>query len=216
MIVFYSPLSVKESKANCCYIWSPGKSSKEHVNIWLVELYRYDSILLVLVVIGIKWAQEDQRSMRKGHFCPFFDFFTPWFALECHSKILNTPVTWSHMSDIPLPNLLMIQLTRLNWLLVEKGFCDVIKWHHIFCISLSRTEKFPVVARCSCARFGLDPKRGSRLPKEYSQQVSKKCPFSNSFFPFRNYRTQFSEWPRVFTWQHCLISLIWPQENIQS
>ena len=156
------------------------------------------------------------KKYEKRAFLSLLWLLHPLVCTRMSFKNFEHPSYMSHVSDIPLPNLLMIQLTRLNWLLVEKGFCDVIKWHHIFCISLSRTEKFPVVARCSCARFGLDPKRGSRLPKEYSQQVSKKCPFSNSFFPFRNYRTQFSEWPRVFTWQHCLISLIWPQENIQS
>lgn len=56
-------------------------------------------------------------------------------------KKIMLPVTWPHVLDMPMSNLVLIQLTQLNWLPTGLGqfrifrnlaknnwFCDVIKW----------------------------------------------------------------------------------------
>ena len=153
----------------------------------------------------------------RGSFWPYFEFLTPWFVLESHLNMLNCPLTWSHIFGISIPNLLMIQLTLLNWLPLDSekyrilGFFSGKKVlgtsssEFTFFSYFSRTEKFPFVTRYNRAKFNLDLKWGSGLPKEYSVTYFKKCRFSNSYFPFLETKSHFSKGPRIPTWKNCLI-----------
>ena len=64
----------------------------------------------------------------------------------------------------------------------KKGSYDTIIWRHIFS-HLSIKERFPAVAKHNRTKFGGDPKRGSRFPKNIHWQTSKKTSFKQ-FFSF--------------------------------
>ena len=57
-----------------------------------------------------------------------------------------------------------------------------------------------------------NPKRGSGFPNKYSQTDLKNVLLTTPL-SLLGTRIQFFEWPRSPTWQYCLISLIWHQEQ---
>ena len=52
-------------------------------------------------------------------------------------------------------------------------------------VTLSRTEKFPLITRHNRARFGLDPIRDSTFPKNYTDRFQKDILLA-IVFPIRN------------------------------
>ena len=59
-------------------------------------------------------------------------------------------------------------------------------------LHFSRIEKLLLMAKNNLSKFSLDPRRGSRFPKEYSLTSFKKY----TFVFLLEIRTQFSEFPK--------------------
>ena len=73
----------------------------------------YIYIYVTYTLIKLKWHLTRSKRFQKGHFEPFRNFLVPRFVLNV---IRNLLVVWPHMSGISIPNLLMTELTLLNWL----------------------------------------------------------------------------------------------------
>ena len=151
--------------------------------IWLVDLYRYDSALLLCQFWWwLSGAQEGKKSTEKGNFWPFFDFFTLWFAIKSPSKISNPSdhtcqasqckiccwFNWPYSTDCPWSREKYGFLRFFG----ENIFFNFIKWRHFFCTSwgLKSFHWWPRTIVPSS-------KRSSQFHKEYSLTCFKKIPF---------------------------------------
>lgn len=117
----------------------------------------------VLVVIGTIWVPRGSKKYKKGH------FLTPRFALESHSKILNSPVTLTHVSGILIPNSLMIQLTCSTdcpWSWAKYGFL----------VSFSKTKKIFVTTSNDVTFFCTSQELKISLLKIYFWGLSMFIP----------------------------------------
>ena len=108
------------------------------------------------------------KRVKKGHFWPFFDFLACWFALKSFNNF-KPPSCMTHVSGISTPNLQMIQLTLLYWLLVELG---KVLFYYLSAKKHRQTTshflhvlvagKFPPLVRYNRVKFVEDSKRSFR------------------------------------------------------
>lgn len=135
--------------------------------------------------------QEGKKSTEKGNFWPFFDFFTPWFAIKVPQKfqtLLTTRVR--HLNAKFAVD--SIDPTQLIARGAEKSmdFWDFsVK---IFFLTSSNDATFFAhlegwkVSTGGHAQSCQVQKGVLNFIKNIHWHVSKKFPFSNFFFPFRN------------------------------
>ena len=92
---------------------------------------------------------------QKITFLGLLNFWPLILSQKVIQKFQTPPVTWRHMSDIQMPNLVMIQLTLFNWLAIESSnACNYgISWQKVvlwrlrmmsFCFRFSRAKSFPL------------------------------------------------------------------------
>ena len=88
-------------------------------------------------------------------FGSFLNFWLLILSQKVIQKFQTPPVTRRHMSDIQMPNLVMIQLTLFNWLSMESSnawnygifWQKVVLWRlrmMSFCFRFSRAKSFPL------------------------------------------------------------------------
>ena len=135
-----------------------------------------------------KVGPKRDTKVQQRTFLASFDFLS-WFALASHSKMLNLPVTWPHVSGISIPNLLMTQQTLLNGLLValSKGK-NSSSWKNSSC---GQAQSFQVCSRS---------KNGFRISKEIFIDKFQKKALLAIPFSVPEIRTQFSKCLRVPIW----------------
>ena len=107
-------------------------------------------------------------------------------------------------SDDPTdPAQLITCRRRFLWCHMMPHFFAFLKDGKVFCCGQAQL----------CQVWSSRCKKGFQISKRIFMAGFKKVLVVITFSLLET-RTKFSEWPRVFTWQHWLISLIWPQENI--
>ena len=88
----------------------------------------------------------------------------------------------------------------------KKDFFDIAKWHHLF-------MHFPRCGQAQLYQVWWRFKEGFQISKRLFTDRFEKNLLLAIIFSLLETRTQFSEYPSILTWQHGLISLIWPQEQ---
>lgn len=114
--------------------WGMGKSRLQHFflevmtgwpNIWptkewqrslqnlasvFTQLVQCSTFIPLLAIVGLTWGKEGSKMSPKYYFFAFFDFLSPWIGPENNPKNQNFPLTWSHVSNISMSNLVIIQI----------------------------------------------------------------------------------------------------------
>ena len=120
--------------------------------------------MTALTVIGIKCGPNGSKKYEKiEHLCPFFDFLTPWFVLEKHSKILNPSYMTTQVRhlktkfadhSIDSPQLIVLAKYEFLGFFINENFFGFhqITWHFLH---FSKTERFSLLLFSSSLRFPL-------------------------------------------------------------
>ena len=166
-----------------------------------MDLYSYDKALLLHQFwwwLELSGAQEDQKTMEKKTFLVLLWLLDPLICTKRSLKNFKIPscmaTRFGHLNtkfavDSTNPAQLIARGVRKSMGFLRFFLRKIFFWCHwmaSFFSHISRIDKFPLVATHNLGKFGADPKSGSEFQKEFSLTGFKKCPFSNSFFSFRN------------------------------
>ena len=194
--------------------WGMGKSKLQHFfldvmtgwpNIWptkewqrslqnlasvFTQLVQCSTFIPLLAIVGLTWGKEGSKMSPKSYFFAFFDFLSPWIGPENNPKNQNFPLTWSHVSNISMSNLVIIQHTlptNYQKSLTKNKFSQFFSEKVIFVTPsndatsfalLKRENIFPRNQQKSC--YLVQFQRGVldlQLPKSICFSAIKKAPF---------------------------------------
>ena len=136
------------------------------------------------------WTYVGSKMSPKYYFFAFFDLFSPWIGPENNPKSQNFPLTWSHVSNISMSSLVIIQhtlSTNYQKSLTKNKFSQFFSEKIIFVTPsndatsfalLKRENVFPRDQQKSCCLVQFQ--RGVldlQLPKSICSSAIKKVPF---------------------------------------